>query len=213
MSKYLSVILISFFIQQDIPWKKAEEEFKNKNYAYASVLFQKYANENHEYAAYLYYHAGLSELLRDSIKKAQIFFSWSTHTTDKLLKSKSLNCLGILSARSDKQEEALEYWRTALKENPDNSLARYNYELLLRKKTKSPNSPNNDNNPSRSNASTKKQKNNPKHDDKGNSNNETPLSLNEVESIIDAMENEEKKFIQQLRKRNKGSKLYDGSDW
>lgn len=56
---------------------------------------------------------------------------------DRILKSKNQSLsstanqqLGVLAFENQKQEQALEYFKSALKANPQNEEARYNYELV-----------------------------------------------------------------------------------
>lgn len=56
---------------------------------------------------------------------------------DRILKSKNQSLsstanqqLGVLAYENQKQEQALEYFKSALKANPQNEEARYNYELV-----------------------------------------------------------------------------------
>lgn len=210
--KNLGIVLLFFVFQGDVPWKQAVMEFEKKNYKAASEIFQKYAQEQPLYAAYLSYNAGSAELLRDSLKQAQWLFQQSLITDNHLLKSDAYNNLGVILANQNKNEEALDYWNLALKENPQNEMARYNYELCLRRMQKQ-DTPPNDASHEKSPKTKKNKKQNFKNQDKGDNQTNIPLGINEVENILNAMENHEKKFIQQLRKRNKSPKLYQGSDW
>ncbi len=211
--KNIGLVLLFLIFQGDVPWKQAIIEFEKKNYKIASEIFQKYAQEQPLYAGYLSYNAGNAELLRDSLKQAQWLFQQSLIANNPSLKSDAYNHLGFILAKQNKNEEALNYWKLALKENPQNERARYNYELCLRRIQKQDIPPNNTSNDPPPKAK-KNKKQNFKNQDKGDQeSNVSQLGLDEVENILDAMENQEKKFIQQLRKRNKTSKAYDGSDW
>lgn len=206
-------IVIFLIIKGDVPWKTAVQEFEKKNYHNASQQFQKYISEEPTYASYLSYNAGICELLKDSLKQAQWFFQQSLIGENTHLKSEAYNQLGYICIKQNKWDDALNYWKLALKENPFNEKARYNYELCLRRKPKQNISPSTSNKNENS-LTPKKNKNSFKNQDIGDEkNSHSPLNLYEVENILEAMENQEKKFIQQLRKRNKTIKLYDGSDW
>lgn len=204
------ILLLSSWIFVGVNWEDAKIEFEKKNYQKASYLFKNYALENPDYAGFLFHQAGLAELLRDSLKEAQWLFNQSLIIDNNVWKSSSYNYLGYINAKMKKDEDALNFWKLALNENPNNEHARYNYELCLRRKiiNNLPKNPKND-----EKNSSKKQKSRSNHSDKGDKTEMQSMGLEEVENILEAMENQEKKFIQQLRKRNKGSKLYDGSNW
>lgn len=208
--KYLLILFFLMSLRGEYPWQEANALYKEKKFNQASKLFQKYGQEYPIYLGYLSYQAGLCELMQDSLKQAQWLFQQSTINTESSLKSLAYNALGYIFIKQENYDEALNYWKLSLKENPNNDFARYNYELCLRRKEKNP-PPNKNHNMNSKHQN--KSKNSSKHQDKGDENGIQQLELNEVESILEAMENQEKKFIQQLRKRNKTSKAYDGSDW
>lgn len=209
--KYLLILIFLIPLKGEYPWQEANTLYKQKKFQQASKQFQRYGEEYPTYLGYLSYQAGLCELMQDSLKQAQWLFQQSTINTDPTLKSLAYNALGYIFIKQEKYEEALNYWKLSLKENPYNDFARYNYELCLRRKEK--NLPPPKNNQDMNSRNQKKSKNSSKHQDKGDEIGIQQLGLNEVENILEAMENQEKKFIQQLRKRNKTSKAYDGSEW
>ncbi|WP_158859914.1 tetratricopeptide repeat protein [Lunatibacter salilacus] len=51
---------------------------------------------------------------------------------NKTLASFSANQVGVLEGRENNHKDALAYFKSALIQNPDNEMARYNYELLSR---------------------------------------------------------------------------------
>jgi Ca-activated chloride channel homolog len=56
-----------------------------------------------------------------------------TRSSKKPIRSKAQQHLGVLANRAGKTEEALTYFKEALKSDPSNEEARYNYELLKKK--------------------------------------------------------------------------------
>ncbi len=56
-----------------------------------------------------------------------------TASTNKFHKSAAYQQLGVMSTRQSKLEEALQNFKEALKSNPANEEARYNYELVKKK--------------------------------------------------------------------------------
>lgn len=208
----IALIILMVSLWGDIPWQDAISTFNQKNYKKSSELFQHYAQEMPLYAHYLNYNAAMSELLQDSLKQAQWLFNLSSVTNNSDLKSNAYCSLGYIHGKQNKNDEALNYWRLALKENPNNDIARYNYELCLRRKPREDIPPDNKLNPK---TSPNKKKNIHQHNqDKGDGDKKDfEIGIIEAENILEALENQEKKFIQQLRKRNKGTKVYDESEW
>ncbi len=54
------------------------------------------------------------------------------NTSDRKIASYAANQSGVLTGREKEYRQALNYFKTALIRNPDNEVARYNYELLSR---------------------------------------------------------------------------------
>lgn len=76
--------------------------------------------------AHAYYH------LNDTVNARNAYLGL-TNSTNAGYKSVSYQQLGMLSHRENKLEEALTYFKSALKANPGNEEARYNYELVKKK--------------------------------------------------------------------------------
>jgi tetratricopeptide (TPR) repeat protein len=70
--------------------------------------------------------------LKDTLNAYEAYRTASM-SANKEIKSKAFNQLGNLSEQQKQNKEALEFYKEALKANPANSEARYNYELLKKK--------------------------------------------------------------------------------
>ncbi|GAB3334511.1 hypothetical protein GCM10027429_15810 [Marivirga atlantica] len=70
--------------------------------------------------------------LKDTLNAYEAYRTASM-STNKEIKSTAFNQLGNLSEQQKQNKEALEFYKEALKANPTNSEARYNYELLKKK--------------------------------------------------------------------------------
>lgn len=70
--------------------------------------------------------------LNDSIPARQ-GYQQLTSSANSAIRSTAMQQLGVMSTRSGRLEEALEFFRSALKSNPSNEEARFNYELVKRK--------------------------------------------------------------------------------
>lgn len=69
---------------------------------------------------------------KDTANAASAYASAAQATNPKI-KSQAYHQLGIITEQQQKPEEALEYFKSALKADPTNQKARYNYELLKKK--------------------------------------------------------------------------------
>lgn len=76
--------------------------------------------------AHSYYH------LNDTVNARNAYLGL-TNSKSAGYRSVSYQQLGMLSHRENKLEEALTYFKSALKANPNNEEARYNYEMVKRK--------------------------------------------------------------------------------
>ena len=73
----------------------------------------------------------------DSISKAgERYNQLLGMATDKMIVGAAQNQAGLIDAREQKYDEAIEHFKDALRADPDNEQARYNYELLMKQKNK-----------------------------------------------------------------------------
>lgn len=162
----------------------------------------------------------------DSLDRALEFYHQSVNVRKPELASKASNQIGILLLKQEKSRQALSAWKQALKYDPQNETARYNYELLLKRMKPEVDSqaeaPDNqspdpeeaeedaDNNPipnidreerRRKIAQWLRQyQRPPSGNDQAKPNSNDTLSLEDARLILDAMRENETKFLQQLRK-------------
>lgn len=69
----------------------------------------------------------------DSLDRALGYYHQSVNTREPELASQTSNQIGVLLMRQDKPRQALSAWKQAIKYDPTNEVARYNYELLLKR--------------------------------------------------------------------------------
>jgi tetratricopeptide (TPR) repeat protein len=74
----------------------------------------------------------------DSARQAATLFRAIVRELPREYKTVAWNQLGILAAQQNNLKEALEYFKKALQSNPDYELARFNYELILRRLQQNP---------------------------------------------------------------------------
>ena len=69
----------------------------------------------------------------DSTDRALVYYHQSVNTRNPELAACASNQIGLILLRQEKLRQALSAWKQALKYDPDNEVARYNYELLLKR--------------------------------------------------------------------------------
>jgi len=73
---------------------------------------------------------GNAWLQKEDVANASSYYSRILRSDNKQMLSRALQQLGVISQSQDKSDEALANFKAALKADPTNEEARYNYELL-----------------------------------------------------------------------------------
>jgi len=73
---------------------------------------------------------GNAWLQKEDVANAASYYSRILRSDNKQMLSRALQQLGVISQSQDKSDEALANFKAALKADPTNEEARYNYELL-----------------------------------------------------------------------------------
>ena len=109
---------------------EAESAYTRKNYATAARLYQKIAlgsifaePASRLYLAHSYFHL-------DSLEKARAQYQLLLRVSDPAIASKSNTQLALISCMDSDTAAALEHLQAALRQDPSNQAARYDYELL-----------------------------------------------------------------------------------
>ncbi len=125
--------------------EKAEKALKSKNYVEAKAYYTTLINDlgsEEDYIklnlAHTYFYIEKEE--KPAVfKSAQKYYSDLTLSDNSKIASIAYNQLGLIQIQITENEEnknsgnvALESFKEALKKNPNNDLARYNYEILIR---------------------------------------------------------------------------------
>lgn len=118
--------------------KEAEIAYKKKDYVKAagiySDLFNKYKIKD-DNAGLNYAH---SLLLAGEAEAAEKQYKNLIASTDKQVKSIANQQLGNTAAKNNNYKEALDYYKEALKADPENEDARFNVELMKKKLKENP---------------------------------------------------------------------------
>ncbi|MCS6904949.1 MAG: tetratricopeptide repeat protein [Bacteroidia bacterium] len=104
------------------------------------LKYQKLLSKFPESENQILFNIAQSYLLQDSLDKAQEIYKNIINRLPSVYKSIVHTNWGYIEAIRKNEEVALSYFRKALLENPQNNIARFNYELLLRRRKKNPTS-------------------------------------------------------------------------
>ena len=162
---------------------------------------------------------------------AREFNNIATSTEDKADKAKAFHNLGNSLLMSQKLEESIDAYKQALRNNPKDDATRYNLAYALRmkqqqqqqeKKDKKEDKDKKDENQEKKENEEKKdeeqQQDEEKKEDQQEEQQQKPkpeqLSKEDAERLLDALENEEKKVQERLKKKKlKGPKVTIEKDW
>lgn len=108
----------------------AGEAYLNGDYS-ASIAYYKEAMAKYtRQAVQIRYNIGQCYMRMDSTDLALQYFHQVAAVPNGAIASPASNNIGVLLVRKQRNKEALEAFRESLIQNPDNEIARYNYELL-----------------------------------------------------------------------------------
>jgi Ca-activated chloride channel homolog len=131
---------------------------------------------------------------------------------DLKIKSVALQQLGVLAFLGNEKQKSLKFTKQALLNNPANTLARYNYEILKRLRitevSQTVQQPADENQPSENSPITDNQNSNPKRKSKN-----TPISADKAQAILEAIQNNESQYLQQKRRSSFKNTNKNKPDW
>lgn len=208
---YMSLFILAF-ISQDSTWQKPFKLYQTKQFKKATELYLSLAAEHPEQAAYCYYNAAMLEVHQKNYAQAEKLFAKALQEQlDTKYHPQVYHALGYIAIQKAHPDEAIRLWKKTLLLDPNHSFASYNLELLLKrnKQEPPPHAPDSPDPPPSSNKRKKQIANN----DAGDFPMPPQLSLEEVENLLGAMQNQEKQFIQQLKKSQKKSPKFEQSLW
>ena len=220
--------------------KNAEKAFKEKNYKIAindyNTLIASFNISNKK----IHLHLAHSYLLNNDTLKAIKNYNMASVTNDKKIKSIAYQQLGNINESKNKLKNAAEFYKKSILSNNSNLDSKYNYELVTKKlkehekkkqeKKKQENKEQNNKEKENKNQENKNKKQEKKKQENKEQNNkkqenkkqeksieeklkEINMSKKKAEMILNALNNIEFKYIQQLKR--KASKKIDKNkpDW
>ena len=232
------LILSNNILENNIPkinklTKNAEKAFKEKNYKVAindyNILIDSFNISNEK----IHLNLAHSYLLSNDTLKAIENYNMASITNNNKIKSIAYQQLGNINESKNKLKNATEFYKKSILSNNSNLDSKYNYELVTKKlkeqeKKKQENKEKNKKEQENKNQQNKEQENKEKNkkeqENKNQQNKEQEKSIEEklkevnmskkkAEMILNALNNIEFQYIQQLKR--KASKKIDKNkpDW
>ncbi len=239
----LSLILSDRIDQINKLTKEAEEAFKNEDFTETiekyELLIDSFDFSNEQ----VYLNLAHSHLLSKDTLKAIENYNYASLADKSEIKSIALQQLGNISEKNNKLEDALNFYKASIIADSKNNDSKYNYELVKKKlnnkkdqkqnnkNNQSQNEKNKDNSESKKNdnkgqddKNNKKDKEEKKSENKENSSKSNEESVEEklkkinmskkkAEMILDALNNNEFQYIQQLKRKSKKKLDKNKPDW
>lgn len=210
--------------------RKANEAFKNGDYELAVQLYRKAIDQNPDNSR-LYFNLGnaLSETGR--IEEAmQAYEQYRSLTEEADRQAMADYNQGKLLTDMEDYDQAIERFREALRNNPSDADARYNYELAQRKKQEKEQEEQQqqDNSDSENNEDEQDQENDQNQDQQQNPEDQPPqdqpqnqesqpepqdMSREEAENILSALEQLERDLLENRKKEATTRKPENDKDW
>ena len=229
------LVLLNNILENDISkinklTKNAEKAFKEKNYKVAindyNTLIDSFNISNEK----IHLNLAHSYLLSNDTLKAIENYNMASITNNNKIKSIAYQQLGNINESKNKLKNATEFYKKSILSNNSNLDSKYNYELVTKKlkeqekKKKEKNKKEEDNKNQQNKEQENKEKNKKEQENKNQQNKKQEKSIEEklkevnmskkkAEMILNALNNIEFQYIQQLKR--KASKKIDKNkpDW
>lgn len=230
------VLLVSSFIFAQEDHKdlyKGNESFKGKKYIASEADYRVSASSDKSVKAASYYNLGNSIYRQNQAGEAKFkFLEATTSATTKTEKHKAFHNLGNTLMLEKNYQGAVESYKNALRNNPQDEETRYNYALAKKMLKENPpksggggkdkdknkeqdKDKNKDENQKDQNENKDKKDQN-KEGDKEDKGNPQPQGADKqkVENILEAVNNAEKKIQEKVNARKeKGVRVQTDKDW
>jgi Ca-activated chloride channel family protein len=205
--------------------QEAEQAYQNKSYEQAYLLYSKLTDTLRYSTSSIHLNKALSAFMAGKWKESQTAYQQVLKGKDKKHKSIAYQQLGLLSLKDNKKEEALEQFKNALLNDPRNEQARYDYELALKQKQqqqkqdKSSKQDKKEDKKEEQKKEQQQQKEEQKEQEQQASEQENEeekqsqarkeqfekikISEEKAKMLLEAMKNNEKQYLQQMKKKPK----------
>ena len=137
MKELIFIIILSAFANDITKIAKvntlkraAEDAYKNGDYETAISSFRVLTDSLGLNEDPIYLNIANAYFHQNDTSNAEQFYSRVLSSSDDRLRSRAYQQMGVLHKQKNKMKEAMNDFKAALKSNPNNEEARYNYELL-----------------------------------------------------------------------------------
>ena len=242
--KYLFFLFIAFFLTASSisDARKANEAFENGDYEQAAELYQQAIEDDPENARLHFNLASTLYKLGRVEEAMQSYDRFENLSDTPVEKSYGSYNQGTILTEENKYQEAAEYFREALKNNPDDADARHNYELALQRQQEQEqqqqqNQDSGQNQDQQNQEQQEQQQGNNNQDqnqnqeqqqppNSGEQNNEenqeqqpqpqpqpTEMTPEEAQNILDALEQLERELLENMKKETSETQTSNEKDW
>ncbi|WP_234568643.1 tetratricopeptide repeat protein [Rhodohalobacter sp. 614A] len=242
MMRYLSLLVLALFLTgasvNDA--RKANEAFENGNYEQAAELYQRAIEEDPDNARLHFNLASTLHKLGRTEEAMQAYDRFENLTESSEEQSYASYNQGNILTEEDKYKEAAEYYREALKKNPNDPDARHNYELALqRQQQQEQQQQNQDSNQDQDQENQDQQEQQQGNDDQNQDQNQdqqppnngqqqdqqeqeeqrqpqpqpTEMTPEEAQNILDALEQLERELLENMKKESSETQSTNDKDW
>lgn len=221
--KILITLLFCFFgsrgFSQDKDLPKANEDFASKNYTEAESGYR-ISSSNNPNKAVSSYNLGNSIYSQKYAGEAKFAFAKAaTKATAHPEKHNAYHNMGNSLMLEKKYDEAIEAYKNALRNNPEDEETRYNFALAKKKDKENPNKDKDKKKDKKENKKDDKKedkKDDPKKPDEKDNPKPEPskASQEQLKNLMEAVNNEEKKVQAKVNKgKQKGEPVQTDKDW
>ena len=212
------LVLLNNILENDISkinklTKNAEKAFKEKNYKVAindyNTLIDSFNISNEK----IHLNLAHSYLLSNDTLKAIENYNMASITNNNKIKSIAYQQLGNINESKNKLKNATEFYKKSILSNNSNLDSKYNYELVTKKLEEQENKNQQNKEKNKKEQENKNQQNKEQEKSIEEKLKEVNMSKKKAEMILNALNNIEFQYIQQLKR--KASKKIDKNkpDW
>lgn len=213
--------------------KEAETLYASKSYGEAFKAYQLLTDSFKVDEQSVWLNMGHAGFMASQIKESEQAYQKVLKGVNTTMKSVAAQQLGLKELASNEKDKAIARFKEALLYNPSNEVARYNYELALKQKKKEEENkpkPQQDKQEKKDEQKPeqgkpnqeKKQPNQQQQQQDQGEEDEKPaaqpfkdikISEEKAKALLEAMKNNEKQYLQQLKKEPKQSQSKAIRDW
>lgn len=230
----ISLVFLLAFAPNDA--RKANDAYERGDYARAAELYRQ-AIQSDPDDPKLYFNLGNSLAKSGQAEEAvQAYENFKSMTNDPREKSMADYNIGNLLSEAQQLETAADFYREALRNNPDDPDAKHNYELALRQQQEQQQEQQQNQDQDQNQDEDQDQNQDQEQDqqdqeqdqnqgqnqdqnqqqdpgDSGEEEQESQISLEEAESILDALEQKERELLRDREKDTQEGSSSNDRDW